>query len=71
MTIAPSPIDLLAAEFSAWTKARGLTGSGDALELLMGDRTKADREWLSDFVKRWEAAAEADPAFYDKQTVVE
>lgn len=65
-----SPIDVLVAEYADWIEGEGLP-EGDAMELLMGAELTADqRQWLSAFVVRWDAAEAADPRFYDRQTVV-
>lgn len=46
-------------EFMAYTMARGLDG-GDAIELLMTDLPKPpERQWIADFIERWDAADEA------------
>lgn len=47
-------LDALAAIFASWTAREGLT-DGDAMELLMGDVTPEQREWLSAFVVLWDA----------------
>lgn len=56
-----SPEDVLAAEFTEWTKGQGLPQDGDAMELLMGaDLTDDQRDWLSQFVIRWDRMLEKE-----------
>jgi hypothetical protein len=65
-------IDALTDEFNDWRKANKVTFEGDAMELFRfaGHMiTDAARTWLWDFIQRWEAAEQADPAFYDQQTI--
>lgn len=52
-----SVFDSLAREFGEWLIAHGLQGeSDDALGYLMrSDLIPAERAWLSDFVRRWDA----------------
>lgn len=57
-------LDPLVAEYEAWTESRGLSGEGDALELLMGDLTPEQRAWLHDFIARWDVAQAAADAEY-------
>lgn len=52
-------ISQLAIDFAAWTAEQGLP-QVDAMELLAEDITDYQRSWLTDFVERWELAAEAE-----------
>jgi len=53
----------LIAEFAAWLampEHARLADQGDALEMLMGAELMGDeRQWLADFVARWDNAEEA------------
>ena len=47
----------LTREFAAYIDANPeLLDQGDAMEMLMGELTPAQRRWISDFVTRWNAA---------------
>jgi len=41
-------------ELNAWRDARGIKDRPDAYKLLKGKLSPDDRDWLRDFVKRWE-----------------
>jgi hypothetical protein len=45
----------LSAELNVWRDDRGIKNRPDAYKLLKGRLPPEDREWLRDFVKRWEA----------------
>lgn len=63
-----SPLEVMAAEFAAFTMGEDFEGEGDALELLMvadgGEiaLTADQRAWLEAFVERWNAAQAAEDA---------
>jgi hypothetical protein len=50
----------LSAKFRDYTAAQGLGAQSDALELMMfADLTRAQRDWLQEFVEQWDAAQAA------------
>jgi len=44
----------LSDEFNAWRAERGIEGRPDAYNLLKGKPSPDDREYLRNFIKRWE-----------------
>ena len=50
----------LTEEFNAWRTAHGIKGRPDAYKLLKRKLSPADRAYLRDFVKRWEARCIGD-----------
>jgi len=49
--------DAMAAEFSAWLVEHGLDGESDCAMgyLMRPDLSTTERQWLSDFVRRWDS----------------
>jgi hypothetical protein len=50
----------LSAELNVWRTNHGIKDRPDAYKLLKGKLSPEDREWLRDFVKRWEARIVGD-----------
>jgi hypothetical protein len=62
-----NPIDRLIVEYATWNKAQGLNlGSADE-HVWDEDLTDAQRAWLRNFVKLWDAAAELERAWADAE----
>lgn len=53
----PSVFDSLVAEFDSWLISQGLDGESDDAHgyAMRSDLTPAERAWLSDFIRRWDA----------------
>jgi len=61
---APTLFTTMCTVFETWRVSQSGLEDGDAMELLMGSMTPAQRAWLSAYVHLWETSERCIPNFY-------